>query len=45
MRCKWLSPSILFDVPVEFMDIIMMRKMLLAPRSGLTSPLREFAAG
>ena len=28
-RYKWLSPWILFDMLVEFTDIIMMRKMLL----------------
>ena len=29
MRYKWLSPSILFDMLVEFTDIIMMRKSML----------------
>jgi hypothetical protein len=29
MRYQWLSPTILFDMLVEFTDIIMMRKMLL----------------
>ena len=29
MRYKWLSPEVLFDMLVEFTDIIMMRKMLL----------------
>jgi len=29
MRYKWLSPSILFDMLVEFTDIIMMRKSIL----------------
>ena len=29
MRYKWLSPEILFDMLVEFTDVIMMRKMLL----------------
>ena len=29
MRYKWLSPELLFDMLVEFTDIIMMRKMLL----------------
>jgi hypothetical protein len=29
IRYKWLSPEILFDMLVEFTDIIMMRKMLL----------------
>jgi hypothetical protein len=29
MRYKWLSPSIVFDMLVEFTDIIMMRKSIL----------------
>ena len=29
LRYKWLSPSILFDILVEFTDIIMMRKSML----------------
>jgi hypothetical protein len=29
MRYKWLSPSIVFDMLVEFTDIIMMRKSML----------------
>src|SRR3712207_4920738 len=29
MRYKWLSPEILFDMLVEFTDIIMMRKCML----------------
>ena len=29
MRYEWLSPVILFDMLVEFTDIIMMRKILL----------------
>jgi len=46
MRYRWLSPSILFDMLVEFTDIIMMRKSMLgikerAERIGGIEPLAE----
>jgi hypothetical protein len=41
MRYKWLSPSILFDMLVEFADIIMMRKMLLGIKERAERPVRE----